>query len=366
MNVVGLNDLLLRSLVNEVTEPGLTNYPYGLTIHLFKDQTVNDSLGSLDAVLDMDTLDQNFRRLSATAAGVVFARLTVERVSNKIRLNIVPLTTDLRCASAELFHVGQSTRSVYDHQALANQTLGNCIIYKPNNFASAIRTLTVAMPAVLSQSDRWQTPQSVLVREALTEKERFSENTGSSFNFGRRHYDSPSLAWSASVAVVFTEPVEADFIYFDMLGIGNVVVNRSVQVEVQNIDGSYSVLGTISVAAGTTNRFNFTKRTIRGVRLGSLYASVNANHYCDYYLQALTAGLGDYDSAILNSNTPITKAVLTFNAESAVRTARHRLPVMAMSVGDQASSADLKMTSVTTKQLTRSSIVTQTLLELDV
>lgn len=366
MNVVGLSDLMLRSLINEATEVGFLNYPYSVTIHLFRDTVPNDSLNSLDLNLDMDNVEQNFRKLSENAAGIVMARLALEKVSGKIKVNLVPLTTDLRCMSAEQFHVGQATRSVYDHQASANQTLGNCLIYKPNNFAGAIRTLTVAMPAILQQADRWQSHQNALFREAFTEKERFSSNTGVSFNFGRRHYDTPSLAWSASVAVVFTEPVEADFIYFDVLGVGNVVVDRSVQVEVQNVDGSYSILGTISVVPGNTNRFNFSKRTIRGVRLASLYAAVNANHFCDYYLQALTAGLRNYDAAILNTpRDPITKAILSFNIESAVRSLKHRVPLMAMSVGDQNSDADFKLTSVNSMELTKTSIVTQTLLELD-
>lgn len=366
MNIIGLNETALRSLINSVTESNLGSNSYGASIHLFREASANDDLSSLDLNLSTDALTSNFSKLSANAAGIMFGTLAVSKAAGKVSLQISPhASSDIFSASSEVFHKGLATRNVYDIVAAVAKPLGDCLIYKPNNMAAVTSTTSIAIPNVLTRADKWASPAAVQYRECFTDKIQFGATAGYSLHIGRRHY--PALSYAGAAAVVFDEPVEADFMYMDLRYTGNTYFNRSLTLEVQNEDNSFTTIGSFTGQLDWSQIYTFSKRRIRGMRLISPFASINANGYILYYLQAFTAGLFDYASSPLNNpvRAPFTKAVVSLNTNPTDRSASHRLPLITLSVGDVNSSADFKMASVTASELTRNSFATQTLIELE-
>lgn len=366
MNIIGLNETALRSLINSVSESGLGTNSYDATIHLFRDSPADDDLSSLNLNLATDSLSSNFSKLSANADGIMFGTLNLTKSAGKVRLQLSPhASSDIFSTADEIFHRGLSSRTVYDILAAASKPLGDCLIYKPNNMAAVTSTTAITMPAVLNKAQKWSSPSSVQYRECFTDKIQFGATSGYSLHIGRRHY--PALSYAGAAAVVFDEPVEADFMYMDLRYTGNTYFNRSLTLEVQNEDNSFTTIGSFTGQLEMSQIYTFTKRRIRGMRLISPFASINANGYTLYYLQAFTAGLMDYVSSPLNSlvRDPFTKAVISLNLNATDRARTHRLPLITMSVGDVNSSADFKMQSVASSELTRSSFATQTLIELE-
>ncbi len=367
MNVIGLNETALRSLINSVTESGLGSNSYGASIHLYREASPNDDLNSLNLNLSTDSLLSNFSKLSANAAGVMFGTLAVTKSGGKIQLQISPhATSDLFSTAGEIFHKSLTSRNVVDiRNSNTQRPLGDCLIYKPNNMAAVTGTTSISIPAVLTKAEKWATPGSLQYREAFTDKMQFSVTNGYSLHIGRRHYS--GLSYAGAAAVVFDEPVEADFMYMDLRYTGNVFVNRSLTLEVQNEDNSFTTIGSFTGLIEYSQVYTFTKRRIKGMRLLSPFASIEANQFTLYYLQAFTAGLSDYASSPLASlvRAPYTKAVVSLNTNPTDRALSHRLPLMTLSVGDTNSSADFKMSSLTSPELTRNSFATQTLIELE-
>ena len=365
MNIIGVNETALRSLINSVTEGGFGGFPYSACIHLYRENS-NDDITSLNLNLSSDSVQSNFTKLSTNCAGILFGTLSVTKSNGKVQLVISPhASSDLFSAAGEVFHKANPARSVWDTQAVANQTLGDCLIYKPNNIAAITGTTSISMPTVLNRGAKWGAASSVLLREGFTDKERFGAGSGYSLNIGQRHY--PGLAYAGAAAVVFDEPVEADFMYMDLQYTGNTFYNRTLTLEVQNVDNSFTTLGSFTGYITYAQRYNFTKRTIKGLRLLSPFDSINANQYTTYYLNAFTAGLKAYAGTALDNpvRSPITKAVVSLNINPTDRTANHRLPLMTVSVGNTGSSADFKLANVTASELTRNSFAPQTLIELE-
>lgn len=366
MNIIGLNETALRSLINSVTESNLGSNSYGASIHLFREASANDDLTSLNLNLSTDSLASNFSKLSANANGIMFGNLAVTKSAGKVRLALSPhATSDIFSTADELFHKGLATRNVVDIRNANQRPLGDCLIYKPNNMAAVTGTTSISMPQILNKSQKWSSPSAVQYRECFTDKIQFGATAGYSLHIGRRHY--PALSYAGAAAVVFDEPVEADFMYMDLRYTGNTYYNRSLTLEVQNEDNSFTTIGSFTGYIEYSQVYTFTKRRIKGMRLISPFASLDANGYTLYYLQAFTAGLSDYASSPLNSlvRAPFTKAVVSLNVNPTDRAGTHRLPLITLSVGDVNSSADFKMTSVATSELTRNSFATQTLIELE-
>lgn len=362
MNVIGINETALRSLINNVTVSSFTE-TYSVCIHLFREANPNDDITSLNLDLSSTTVNLNFSKLSANADGIMFANLTVTKSAGKVRLVLNPIASDLPYTSSEVFYKGIASRALYDHQAAANQTLGDCLMYNVNNIVNVLRTTSIAMPAVVTRSEKWSSPFAVYSKGAYAA--RSSGAQGQELHIGLRHYD--ALAYSGAAAAVFDAPVEADFIFFNMAGYGNVLANRTIGFEVQNMDNSFTSVGDFTLGANSVNRINFSKRTIKGIRLLSYYAGVGANQYCNYYLLNFTAGLRDYASSPLNSITrpAYTKAVLSLNLNPTDIQNSHRLPLMTLSVGDTNSNMDLKLVDPASIDLSRNSFAAQTILELE-
>lgn len=367
MNVIGLNETALRSLINSVTENGLSSFPYSVSVHLYREASPNDDLATLNLNLSTDSLVSNFTKLSANAAGILFGTLNVTKSGGKVRLTISPhATSDLFSSSSEVFHKSLTTRNVVDiRNSNTQRNLGDCLIYKPNNLSAITGTTTLSMPPVLDRGAKWGSQASVLLRESFTDKFQGSAGNGYALNIGQRHY--PAYSYAGAAAVVFDAPVEADFMYMDLRYTGNTFYNRNVTLEVQNVDNSFTTIGSFTALIEYAQVYTFTKRTIKGLRLLSPLDSINANIYTTYYLQAFTAGLSDYASSPLNNlvRAPYTKAVVCLNLNPTDRSGVHRLPLMTLSVGDTNSSADFKMSSLTSPELTRNSFATQTLIELE-
>lgn len=363
MNVIGINETALRSLINNVTVSSFTE-TYSVCIHLFREANPNDDITSLNLDLSSTTVNLNFSKLSEKCDGIMFANLTVTKSAGKVRLVINPIASDLPYTSSEVFYKGIASRDLYDHQAAASQTLGDCLMYNVNNIVSVTRTTSIAMPPVLTKIDKWSSPFAVYSKGCYAGRSR-SEGQGHELHIGLRHY--PGLAYAGAAAAVFDAPVEADFVFFDVFGYGNVLADRNITLEVQNVDNSFTSIGNFNVSAISVNRFNFTKRTIKGIRLASNYADVGANHYCNYYLYGFTAGLRDYTASPLNSisRPAYTKAVMSLNLNPTDVQNSHRLPLMTLSIGDVNSSADFKLAAPTSFELSRNSFAQQTILELE-
>lgn len=365
MKIVGLNETLLRSMINS-SQSGYSGLSFEASLFLYREST-NDNFSSLNIDLSTANFNANFAKLAASAHGIMLVRLTFVKEGGKVKIKMAPhATTNLFSAADEVFHIGLSSRSVYDIQAAATQTLGSCLVYKPNNLDAVTGTTSISAPAVLTKGERWSSPAELTRREGFTEKEVFSFGSAPNLHIGRRHYS--GLSYAGAAAVVFTSTVEADFMYMDLKGDGNVIVNRNLSLELLNTSNQWVSLGSFVGQVNTQQRFNFTKQQIKGMRLLSPFDSIEANHFCLYYLQAFTAGLKDFASSPLNNPTRTnwTKAVIALNLNTTDIQQPHRLPLMTLSVGNTASSRDLKLSTTATSSITNGLFAEQTILELEI
>lgn len=363
MNVVGLNDLMLRSMTTSYAWDAWTA---GARVYLFKGE-VPESLSDLPFSLTTSTRDEAHTVISEKCSAVAGALLSVNRDQTNKKIQLL-----LNNASANIFNRDRGT-SFKANPALVygGSALGDCFLHYVNNYNTATSKgsgPTIAAPAVLPWKDVF--PIGIgQSKDILASK--LASGAVLNLYIGLKGDSAPS---SSGVAVVnFDEAVWSDFIIFNMTFSGSSSSSRGINhVAVLNEANVWENIQTgFGIGPNQMNRINFTRRKIRAVRLSTNYET-QGFVTGQFWLNRFTAGLSNYGDLpefttnLTTANDPFTWAIVQPETDSVDRNASSRRPVMLCTVGASGSDADLKMTAPTYNLLGATPFVSnQVLLQLD-
>lgn len=362
MNVVGLNDLFLRSLTDSHVYSGAT---LPAMVYLFRGN-VPSSLEDLPFELDSSAAYLHHKELAVSCNMYAPAVLSVDRATaGKVKLKLTNGNTALSRDEANCFK-GRTDISY------SGYTMVPHYIHYMNNFTS-VSNSTPALPAMLTKAERYANFDLEMGKGRLSHK--FGLNSIYTINMGSKGEVASSSTGGG--AVIFHEAVWADFVTFNIHANGTASATRSIQY-VQILDENDVWQNAQSGFSVDPNRYiyGFTRRKIKGMRILSGYQT-QGFVYSSYYLSEFAAGIRNFaDLPEFNANliaaTPITWAIIKPESDATTRATAFRAPIMMVEVGNGSSNAQLKMTDPYSKlcgdfsQSTGPFVANQTILELDV
>jgi hypothetical protein len=371
----GLNDTVFRSIENNITIEGLS---ISNTVYLFSGDPpidISDMMLTLTGNLDVDT-----SYLVNRADAILDLDFSVTRDSTSIKFNIANGFFG-NYFEKFLAYKGKPDLNVYDTGLAAYRNLGDCIVYYANSIASNY-SVSSGLPSVTIP-----TRQSPNVRnDTHIENSAFSGkylrgryNISSwYFYMGRRAnnknasgQDLPTNNHRGHGMVIFDSPIEADFIMFSLVHDGTTIYNTNLSsLSLILEDNTFVELPVFGVSpSGIIYLVPFAKRTIKGVRMANAYQPINTSTqtFCNYYCPIFTVGLSEYQTTDLANPTRdiITHALVvpTLNPVRQSQATKSQ-PLMLLSVGNEESSAELKVQAPDSMYISSSSVVDKTLMEL--
>lgn len=362
MNIVGLNDTLLRAMTGSYS---WSSWSIGARVFLFKGE-VPATLEDLPFSLTTSSRDDAHAAIAEKANAIAGALFTVNRdqTNKKVQLVLNNNTNIFNRDSGTSFKANPAL--VYGGSAL-----GDCFLHYVNNYDSTTSKgsgPTIASPAILTRKDVFPI-ETGPAKDVLASK----ATSGAVLNLylGYKGDTSPSVA---GVAVVnFDEPVWSDFVIFNMIFSGSSSSNRGINhVAVLNEANVWENIATgFTIAPNQLNKLTFTRRKIKAVRV-STYFETQGFVWGQYWLNRLTAGLSSYSdlpeftSGLTTAADPFTWAIIQPETDATERAAISRRPLMLCTVGGVGSNADIKMVDPAYNLLGGSPFVAnQVLLNLD-
>lgn len=360
MNVIGLNDLMLRSLTTTYTE---NNGVFGASLFLFKGNVPN-SFQDLNMDLSQDSVNEIYKSLMALSGAVTDLVPSVVRESGKVRLKLNNGAFAHSRIKTDWFKP-KSTQAVYSFNTNAWTTLGDMILYYPTNVAS-VAWAAPGLPAAVTEEEIYSNKSRVFYMGALAHKTPLFYGHTYAMYFGHRNFSSSSNYGGGSVR--FQVPVDADFIIMQIDSNTGGGAQASAAVQYLNMSDQWVTVPNSAQWMGVRNLhgWSFPKTKIKGVRSWSqntTQASPETHH-----ITTLTAGLKDYASDP-KFNPPTTDnytyGILLPNEDSVARASASRKPLMLVSLGVDETN-DIRLVRNAQYQIDSDLFVAnQTLLELD-
>lgn len=361
MNVVGLNDLLLRSLTDTYVESGFT---FAATLFLFRG-TVPSTFEEANIEASFSSFDTRYKELMSACAGVTDVLLSIDRSTPKIKLN---LTNGVFSHSREKGDWTKLPSSTPLRLNGVTTTLGDAVIYYPANATTRVNT-TTPNPTPVTDDIIYSSKSRVFQYGAVAGKNYISYGNGLGLYFGRR--TNPGNSEWGSGAVIFKDPVDADFILIQQrANAGDASTDQNLGfVQLLNMSDQWVTIPdtNFTMGDGVLYRINFTKQKIKGLRYQNT-VTTQADRSRYYNIAILTAGLADYSSDPkfnTSSLTNYTYGILMPNEDNTTRSLQTRKPLMLVSIGTDAGN-DIKTVRNANYLIDPDLFVAnQTLLELD-
>lgn len=359
MKVVGLDDVLLRSLTNTYAESGVT---FAATLFLFKGNMPNsfqdlniDLSGSVNAI---------YKALMAKSGAVTDVVLSSVRESGKVRLKLNKGAFAHSRIKDDWFKPN-STQSVYSFDIGAYTTLGDMILYYPTNKVSIAFTAP-GLPAAVSEEEIYSSKSRVFYMGALAHKTPLYYGHDYAMYYGHRNYSNSSNIGGGSVR--FQVPVDADFVIMQIDSNHGGGAQASAAVQYLNMSDQWVTVPNSAqwLGARALAGWNFPKTKIKGLRSWSQNTTLYPPE--TLHITTLTAGLKDY-AGDPKFNPPTTDnytyGILLPNEDSVTRASASRKPLMLVSLGVDETN-DIRLVKDAQNQIDSDLFVAnQTLLELD-
>jgi hypothetical protein len=375
MLTAGLNENLVRTLINTATINSITHQS---VLYMFSG-SVPPSLESLD--LNVGSLTENLKSLLQSADGVCFPNIALDKSDGlKIKANIS--SGDFggireKIGTKKGAYIPDISQQVFDLNTSGNRALGDCVLYRLNNawadWQAGTGLPALVIPPVLPPLD---SVNSLLQMTGINcqsgQKIRTFEQLDSYGTYlGRRGSTTAGVtndSHRAHTAIVFDEPVQADFLLFRMLCQNNVATRTFSNVSLILPNNSIVELPTFTATQNISYVLNFTKTLIKGLRLATThqtFSSTQARFYATYF----TAGLKDWElESDLSDNTrnPFTWGILVPTPDpTASALTERKLPLALVTIGDPASGADIEFNGRSEHYIRPNCIVNKQLFELN-